>query len=271
MRTAAADRGGHRSDRGVVRVGTSGWQYDDWRGRFYPRDLAKRRWFARYAARFPTVEINATFYRLPAMSTVERWHDAAPARFRYAVKGSRYLTHIKKLRDPADPVATISERMAGLKSRHGVWLWQLPPNLHVDVDRLARFLSVLPDGPGHAIEFRHRSWYVDEVEAALTGHNVAWVWLSDRQMPDTMPVTADFVYLRLHGLADDPQKRYRWDYTDAELAPWAERLRAAAAAGRDGWVYFNNDADANAPRNAAMLIDQLGDAAEPWAGSGADA
>lgn len=253
------------ADSGTVRVGTSGWQYDDWRGRFYPDDVPKRLWFAHYAERFPTVEINATFYRLPKAQTVGRWHDAAPDRFRYAVKGSRYLTHIRKLNDPADPVATVTTRMAPLKAFHGVWLWQLPPNLHVDVGRLETFLSTLPGGPGHAVEFRHRSWYVDAVEEALSRHNVAWVWLSDRQMPDTAPVTADLVYLRLHGLDEDPDRRYRWDYTEAELAPWVERLRAAASAGRDGWVYFNNDHAANAPRNAAMLIDLLGDVAEPWA------
>ena len=249
---------------GTVRVGTSGWQYDDWRGRFYPDDVPKRRWFAHYAERFPTVEINATFYRLPKARTVEQWHDAAPDRFRYAVKGSNYLTHSKKLRDPEDPVATITSRMAPLKASHGVWLWQLPPNLHVDVDRLERFLSALPGGPGHAVEFRHDSWYVDEVEQALARHDVAWVWLSDRQMPDAAPVTADFVYLRLHGLDEDPDRRYRWDYGTDELAPWAQRLRAAAADGCDGWVYFNNDFDANAPRNAVTLIDLLGDVAEPW-------
>jgi len=248
-----------------VRVGTSGWQYDDWRGRFYPGDLPKRRWFAHYAERFPAVEINATFYRLPKEQTVERWHDAAPDRFRYAVKGSNYLTHSKKLRDPEDPVATITSRMAPLKAFHGVWLWQLPPNLHVDVARLERFLSALPGGPGHAVEFRHDSWYVDEVEHTLARHDVAWVWLSDRQMPDAAPVTADLVYLRLHGLDEDPDRRYRWDYSTDELAPWVGRLRAAAADGCDGWVFFNNDFDANAPRNAATLIDLLGDVAEPWA------
>jgi uncharacterized protein YecE (DUF72 family) len=249
--------------RGVVRIGTSGWQYDDWRGRFYPEDAPKRSWFSHYATHFPTVEINATFYRLPRTSTVQRWQDAAPDRFRYAIKGSRYLTHIRKLNDPADPVATITDRMASLKTFHGVWLWQLPPNLHVDVDRLATFLTVLPGGPGHAVEFRHRSWYVDAVADVLAEHGVAWVWLSDGQLPDDAPATAPFVYLRLHG-DDDPDRRYRWDYTAAELQPWAERLRAAAADGRDGWVFFNNDHAANAPRNAKLLIGMLDDVAIPW-------
>jgi uncharacterized protein YecE (DUF72 family) len=250
--------------RGVVRVGTSGWQYDDWRGRFYPDDVPKRSWFSYYAERFPTVEVNATFYRLPRTSTVERWHDAAPAGFRYAIKGSRYLTHNRKLNAPADPVATITGRMGPLQSFHGVWLWQLPPNLHVDVDRLATFVATLPGGPGHAVEVRHRSWYVDEVADVLREHGVALVWLSDGQLPDDAPVTAPFVYLRLHGLDEDVDRRYRWDYTAEELQPWVERLRAAAGEGRDGWVFFNNDHAARAPRNARLMIDMLGDAALPW-------
>lgn len=249
---------------GTVRVGTSGWQYNDWRGTFYPTDVPQRRWFEHYAGCFPTVEINATFYRLPRTSTVEGWRDRAPDGFRFAVKGSRYLTHNKKLNDPAGPVHTITSRLAPLRRVHGVWLWQLPPNLHVDVARLGTFLSALPASQRHAVEFRHRSWYTPEVERALAAHNVAWVWLSDRQMPDVCPVTADFVYLRFHGLAEAEDQRYRYDYSQAELTPWAERLRAAAAAGHDGWVYFNNDHQANAPRNAATLIDLLGHAAPPW-------
>lgn len=249
---------------GRVRVGTSGWQYDDWRERFYPRDVPRRRWLSHYAERFPTVEINATFYRLPKPTTVQRWHDLAPDGFRFAVKGSRYLTHNKKLRDPADPVATITERLKPLETFHGVWLWQLPPNLHRDVGRLEAFLAALPGRPGHAVEFRHRSWYTEDVEDALARHNVAWVWLSDGQMPDVAPVTADFVYLRFHGLAEDSHLRYRYDYAERELTPWVERLRQAAGKGCDGWVYFNNDAEANAPRNARMLIDLLGGDAVAW-------
>lgn len=249
---------------GVIRVGTSGWQYDDWRGAFYPGDLPKRQWFEHYTTRFSTVEINATFYRLPRTSTVRAWHDRTPDRFRFAVKGSRYLTHNKKLNDPADPVETITTRLAPLKTFHGVWLWQLPPNLHVDVERLETFAAALPGSQRHAIEFRHRSWYSNEVERVLARHGIAWVWLSDHHMPDACRVTAPFVYLRFHGLSEDDERRYRYDYSEAELSVWAERLRAAAADGRDAWVYFNNDDQANAPRNAITLIDMLGDTALSW-------
>lgn len=253
-----------RIGRGTVRVGTSGWQYDDWRGAFYPEIVPRTRWLEYYATQFPTVEVNATFYRLPRTSTVASWHDRAPDQFRFAVKGSRYLTHNKKLADPEEPVTNVVERLAPLKARHGIWLWQLPPNLHRDVPRLDRFLAALPASPRHAVEFRHTSWYDDRVEAVLRRHGVAWVWLSDRQMPHVRPVTADVVYLRLHGLSENADERYRWDYARAELEPWARNLREVAAAGCDGWVYFNNDYAANAPRNARLLMELLGDVALPW-------
>lgn len=249
---------------GAIRVGTSGWQYGDWRDAFYPPGVPKLRWFEYYAARFSTVEINATFYRLPRTSTVEAWRSRAPRGFRFAVKGSRYLTHNLKLNDPAGPVATITGRMRPLGGVHGIWLWQLPPNLHRDAERLERFLQHLPARPRHAVEFRHRSWYDDDIAELLRRHDVAWVWLSDGFMPDDHPVTTDQVYLRFHGLGDRKDRRYRWDYTIEELEPWVERLRDAAGAGADCWVYFNNDYGANAPRNARVLIELLGSLAAPW-------
>lgn len=245
-------------------MGTSGWQYRDWAGTFYPAGMPQRRWLEYYAQRFSTVELNNTFYRLPKQAAVKGWHDRAPRGFRYAVKGSQYVTHQKKLRDPEEPVHNVVDRCRGLGAYLGVWLWQLPPNLHVDVPRLERFLRALPRGARHAVEFRHRSWYVTEVEDALRDHGVAWVWLSDGQMPDVTPVTTDFVYLRFHGIDPDVDRRYRWDYTDAELVPWANRLTDAAEQGRDAWVYFNNDFGAHAPRNAETLLGMLGDVAKPW-------
>lgn len=249
----------------TVRVGTSGWQYDDWDGRFYPDEVAKRRWFEHYRTVFPTVEVNATFYRLPAASTVVKWHDQAPDRFRYAIKGSSYVTHALKLGDGTDEaVGNVTRRMAGLKTFLGVWLWQLPPNLHRDDERLARFLDVLPGGAPHAVEFRHRSWFDDDVLDLLEDHDVACVWLSDAQMPDVRRATADHVYVRFHGLSEDPDQRYRWDYSRAELEPWAERIREQVEAGRDVWAYFNNDHHAKAPANARLLTEMLGDVVEPW-------
>jgi uncharacterized protein YecE (DUF72 family) len=245
----------------AVRVGTSGWSYDDWDGRFYPHDLAQRSWFEHYAATFPTVEINYSFYRLPRASTVETWHDRAPRRFRYAVKGSRYITHNLKIGDAGDAVGNVTERMAPLKSFLGVWLWQLPPNLKRDVDRLDAFLGQLPGGQRHAVEFRERTWWDDEVYETLASHGAALVWLSDPEMPRATPRTADLVYVRFHGLGEE---RYRYDYTDDELEPWAELLADAAGDGCDAYAFFNNDHEARAPANAQRLVEMLGDTALDW-------
>ena len=249
-----------------IRVGTSGWQYDDWDGTFYPDHLAKKRWFEHYASVFPTVEINYSFYRLPSESTVEGWNRKAPDRFRYAVKGSRYITHNLKLGGGTEEaVGNVVGRLAGLKSYHGVWLWQLPPNLHRDDGRLERFLGMLPRRHRHAVEFRHPSWFEDGVFDLLSEHDTACVWISDRQMPDVFPVTTEFVYVRFHGLSESEGERYRYDYADAELEPWADRLLEQHEAGRGAWVYFNNDFQARAPDNALTLIAMLGDAAFHWA------
>lgn len=244
-----------------VRVGTSGWSYDDWDGRFYPEEVPRSRWFEHYARVFPTVEVNYSFYRLPRTSTIERWHDQAPDRFRYAVKGSRYVTHNLKLAGAADAVGNVTERMAPLRSFLGVWLWQLPPNLKKDVERLDTFLGLLPGGQRHAVEFRDRSWWDADVYDALASHGAACVWLSDGQMPDETPTVADFIYVRMHGLGEE---RYRHDYTDTELEPWAKRLEEAARGGLDAYVYFNNDHRAMAPANASRLIELLGDTALDW-------
>ncbi|MDX1621905.1 MAG: DUF72 domain-containing protein [Nitriliruptorales bacterium] len=248
-----------------IRVGTSGWQYDDWDGTFYPDEVAKKRWYEHYATVFPTVEINYSFYRLPRGSTVEGWNRKAPDRFRYAIKGSRYITHNLKLGEGTDEaIGNVVGRLEPLKSFLGVWLWQLPPNLHRDVERLDRFLGLLPGRHRHAVEFRHGSWFEDDVFEVLSRHGAACVWISDRQMPDAYPVTADFVYVRFHGLSEQEGERYRYDYSDEELRPWADRLLEQQAAGRDGWVYFNNDYQARAPQNALTLIEMLGDAAFDW-------
>ncbi len=243
----------------MIRVGTSGWQYRDWRGRFYPDDLAQSRWFGHYATVFSTVEINASFYRLPSEAAIRRWRDQAPDGFRYAAKGSRYLTHRLKLggdRVP-DSVALVCGRLGGLGATLDVVLWQLPPQLHVDPERLARFVGLLPAGMRHAVEFRHPSWLTREVFAVLAGAGVAHVWVSSHAMPPDRTRTADFVYLRLHGLDGG----WQHDYRDAELAPWVDAVAAAAADGLDGYVYFNNDGLARAPHNAvrfAQLLDRHG-------------
>lgn len=245
---------------GEIRIGTSGWSYDHWDGAFYPEEVPRRRWLEHYVARFPTVEVNASFYRLPPETAIRRWHDAAPDRFRFALKGSRLVTHVRRLSDCEREVAALVERARGLKSFLAAILWQLPPDLERDVELLEGFLRLLPGGARHAIEFRHRSWLADKVLDLLERFGAAAVSVSSQRMPDELVVTTDLVYVRFHGLAGG----YEHDYTRAELEPWAERLRRAAAEGRDALAYFNNDARGLAPKNALELVGLLGANALPW-------
>jgi len=245
---------------GTIAVGTSGWSYDDWAGDFYPDGVPRSRWLEHYVTGFPTVEVNASFYRLPSERAVARWHDAAPDRFRFAVKGSRFITHVRRLSDCRDEVARFVERVRGLRTHLDVVLWQLPPTLDRDLGLLEGFLAVLPAGVRHAIEFRHPSWLAGDVFDALRARGIAQVWVSSSRMPADRTATADFVYVRFHGLGGG----YAHDYTAEELRPWVRSLRGAHARGLDGYVYFNNDARARAPKNARELVEALGDAAVPW-------
>ncbi|MFN2557535.1 MAG: DUF72 domain-containing protein [Nitriliruptorales bacterium] len=246
---------------GVVRVGTSGWQYDHWDGRFYPDEVPKTRWLGYYMRQFPTVEINYSFYRLPRLSTAKKWHDQAPDRFRYAAKGSRYVTHNLKLAHAEQPIGNVMERLEPLKTFLAVVLWQLPPNLHKDVDRLDVFLAQLPAGVHHAVEFRHPSWLDDEVFATLDRHGAAHVWVSSDRMPLNRTLTGGLCYVRFHGV---DRAGYRYDYSVSDLEPWAAAVRGVVEAGPDAYVYFNNDYEANAPRNGRTFIELLGSATLPW-------
>ena len=245
-----------------VRVGTSGWQYDDWRGTVYPKGVGTGRWLSHYVRWFPTVEVNSTFYRLARESAARGWRDTAPYGFEFALKGSQFITHRLKLKDPARPIARFFEPLQPVLGRTAVILWQLPPGWKRNLDRLDAFLSALPGGCRHAVEFRDDDWFHPDTYEVLDRHAVAHVWLSSSLTSDHELVrTGDFVYVRFHGLGSDP---YRWDYSDAELLPWAERLVGATHDGTPAWVYFNNDHDGHAVRNARTLVEMLGDAARPW-------
>ena len=246
----------------MIRVGTSGWSYDHWAGTFYPHDLPRSRWSAYYRTRFPVVEINATFYRLPRATTVVKWRDEARDGFRYVVKGSRYITHVRRLDDCADPVSRFLGRIAAMAPVTLAVLWQLPPDLPRDDERLERFLGLLPSRLGdvplrHAVEFRHRTWVAGEVHDLLRRHDVSNVWVSSLAMPADRTTTSDLVYARFHGLDGGWEHDYRAD----ELAPWVEALRAAPA---DGVAFFNNDGRGHAPANARLLCELLGDRALRW-------
>jgi len=235
-------------------IGTSGWSYDHWSGVFYPEHLAASHRLEYYASVFSTVEIDATFYRLPSEATVRRWHDTVPADFVFAVKGSRFITHYRRLAGIDEMLATFLGRVGQLADKLGVVLWQLPPTLVRDDARLASFLGVLRDtGVRHAIEFRHESWLAEEVFSAMTAACVAAVHVSGDVVREEFTPTADFVYARFHGTA-----RYHGAYSEPALEPWAGFLREQRAAGRDCYAYFNNDAEGHAPADAQRLMGMLG-------------
>ena len=229
-----------------VSIGTSGWQYADWRDAFYPAGLPTTRWLGHYASVFSTVEVNNTFYRLPEAETFDRWKRETNAGFVMAVKASRYLTHVRRLRDPREPVNLFVSRAKRLGPRLGPVLLQLPPNLPAAPDRLEETLAAFGRRCRVAVEFRHRSWLTDEVFALLDRARSALV-LADRPGERVDPiVTGGWSYLRFHqGTRTGP------GYRRAKLRGWADRIAALAAT--DVFVYFNNDTDAAAPRDAMVL------------------
>jgi uncharacterized protein YecE (DUF72 family) len=239
--------------RAGIWIGTSGWVYKEWAGHFYPKGWPKKDEFSYYVRHFPTVEINATFYRLPTLKMVRGWRERAPNGFLFAVKGSRYLTHIRRLKDTGPGLRKYFNRLKPLDDRTGPILWQLPPNFGLTDDnlrRLTRFLKKLPRPYRHAVEFRHPSWIKDSTFELLREHQAANVWISSMKMPADATITADFVYLRFHGLEDGAYH----DYTTAELEPWAKQLKRAADSGLPCYVYFNNDLNTRAPLNAEALM-----------------
>ncbi len=238
----------------TVRIGCSGWQYDDWRGPFYPEREPKRRWLELYAERFDTVEVNSTFYRLARREAVAGWVRQTPAGFLFTVKASRYLTHIKRLVDIGEGVARFYEPIEPLREagRLGPVLWQLPENFHRDDGRLAHLLEHLPAGR-HAIEFRHRSWFVPEVLGALRARDVALVLGDHPERPfQSDEATAGWRFLRFHFGA----RGRRGNYSATELDAWARRCARWLEDG-DVYAYFNNDWEAFAPANAVGLARRI--------------
>jgi uncharacterized protein YecE (DUF72 family) len=230
-------------------VGCSGWEYKHWRGDFYPVDVPKTRWFEYYAARFDTVEINNTFYRLPESSTFAAWAVRAPSGFTFAVKASRFLTHMKKLKDPEEPLHRLFSRMRPLGKHLGPVLYQLPPRWKLDRERLEYFLQALPAGVRHVLEFRDPSWYADDVKAMLVRHGVSLCLHDMRESATGRERVGPIVYVRFHGASG----HYNGGYPDDRLRAWAEWLTAQRAAGADVYAYFNNDVGGHAPRDAVTL------------------
>ena len=239
-----------------VRIGCSGWMYDDWRGRLYPDKLAKRRWLEEYARHFDTVEVNSTFYRLARRDAVAGWVEQTPPEFRFAVKASRYLTHIKRLVDVGDGIKRFYEPLQPMieAGRLGPVLWQLPENVHRDDGRLASWLDVLPPGM-HTIEFRHSSWFVPEVLDPLRAHGVALTIGDHPERPfQTYEATADWRFVRFHYGA----RGRAGNYSATEIAPWARRI-AQWRRRETVYAYFNNDWQGFATANATLLLRRLGE------------
>lgn len=237
-----------------VHVGCSGWNYDSWRGELYPREGSPRHWLERYGERFDTVEVNATFYRLIRREAVAHWLEQTPGGFLFAVKASRYLTHVKRLAGMKEGVGRFYDGIRPLieRKRLGPVLWQLPERFTRDEQRLARALDGLPPGR-HAFEFRHPSWFAPEVYAALREHDAALVIADHPERPfQTHEFTAGWGYVRLHYGSSGR----RGNYSERELRQWAASLHEWRK-GRELFVYFNNDWEAFAPRDALHLRAEL--------------
>jgi len=236
-----------------LRMGTSGWSYDNWIGKFYPDGTSKSEMLDYYVSQFNSVEINATFYRLPFENMVKGWRNKAPDDFSYSVKGNRRITHYNKLQDIDDYLQRFLERIQQLGPALETIFWQFPPSFEKDVDRLENFVRKLPEKPRFAFEFRDISWLDDEVYQLLEEHNSAIVWQSSGTFPDDCTVTADFIYIRFHGL----EGGYKYSYSKSDLEPWADIIQKQLNEERDVHVYFNNTGG-NAAKSVEMMKNLLG-------------
>lgn len=241
----------------TVHLGTSGWQYSHWRDTFYPKGVAQAKWLDYYFERFQIIELNVTFYRLPKEETFVKWYEKTPDDFLFAAKVSRYLTHIKKLREPEEPVERFMKHVRHLKEKLGPILIQLPPTLKVDVENLDQTLRAFPPGLRIAVEPRHESWWNDEVRAVLENHGAA-LCMADRGEKPLTPIwkTADWTFLRFHQGYGKPIPCYR----KKALVPWVERLTNEWGTGADSYVFFNNDPRACALRDAIWFHDLMEEA-----------
>jgi uncharacterized protein YecE (DUF72 family) len=233
---------------GDVRIGCSGWSYPHWRVVFYPEKLPAREQFAFYAQDFNTVELNNSFYRQPPRERFEAWREQAPPGFLFAVKGSRYVTHVKRLAVEQKSIDLVVESALGLGDKLGPILFQLQANFHLNLERLQRFLDMLPSDQRFTLEFRHDSWLVQPVFELLRAHRIALCIPDHPKLPKSLEITSDFTYIRMHlpprGLG----------YTRRGLEPWADRLLDWRRRSLDVFVYFNNDMEGHAVKDARTLI-----------------
>lgn len=237
-----------------LRIGCSGFLYDHWRKNFYPEDLSKNYWLEYYSKHISTVELNVTFYKLPDRETFSKWYLSTPEGFVFSLKGSRFITHIKKVKDCAEPVEAFFSRALLLKEKLGVILWQFPPSLALDLERLKDFIELLePYEMKNTFEFRNKTWINKKVVDLLKKKNVALCMADWPDFLDKLPLTANFVYIRRHG----QEGSYATEYSKELLNKDAKRIKAYLKQKKDVFIYFNNDAFGYAPRNAAELITLL--------------
>jgi uncharacterized protein YecE (DUF72 family) len=238
---------------GSIHIGTSGWHYGHWRGPFYPDDLGPEGFLRFYAGRFHTVEINNSFYQLPTARALSTWRDTVPPDFIFAVKGSRFITHMKKLTAPESSLAPFLDRMAFLMNKLGPILFQLPPRWHFNAARLAAFLEALPGTCRYTMEFRDQSWINDKTLDILARHGVAFCIYELDGYLSPQEITANFVYIRLHG----PNGPYQGQYSTQTLEEWAGAISTWSRQGREVFCYFDNDEAGFAAQDALKLQDLL--------------
>jgi len=244
---------GRRSRRMKFHIGTSGWVYNHWRGLFYPQALAQAKWLEFYSQHFDTVELNNSFYRLPSERAFEAWHDRTPPGFVYTVKVSRLITHLKKLRNVETALETFLSRARILGEKLGPLLYQLPPNMPRNEALLQAFLELLPCDLRHVVEFRNESWFDQGTFALLRKHGISFCIYDMPGFVTPIAATADFAYIRFHGSAG----MYESCYSDSEIEKWANRIEELGRGLTSIYVYFNNDSQAFAVRNAKALARRL--------------
>ena len=239
---------------GTAYIGTSGWNYNHWVDVLYPKGLPQSQWLARYGEEFDTVEINNSFYRLPERKTFEQWARSSPPGFTFAVKASRFLTHMKKLKDPEEPLNRILSHAAGLGAKLGPVLYQLPPWWKVNLERLRGFLALLPKDVRSVFEFRDPTWQTEPVFDLLREYGAGYCVMSAPDLPLRLVATSDFAYIRMHNGGGETEGCY----TEESLQWWSEQVRGFLHSG-DAYCYFNNDYEGYAIRNAARLKELLGE------------
>lgn len=238
---------------GRVYIGTSGWHYKHWMGKFYPTGLKPKEQLPYYLTFFDTVEINNSFYRLPSRETFQNWYVDTPSQFLFSVKASRYITHMKKLSEPEDALELFLSHAGELEEKLGTVLFQLPPGWRINSERFDNFVKVLPGDTRYVFEFRNASWYTEDIYAILSNHNCAFCIYELGGHTSPMVVTADFVYVRLHG----PGNKYQGNYNIGLLKKWASQVMHWKEEGRDVYVYFDNDQEAFAAFNAMTFKDMV--------------